>query len=41
MLVIFQIQFLKALKLNPAPNRENGWSYSHSEAAHEHKAFQY
>ena len=29
------------LKLNPAPNGENGWSYSHSEATYEHKAFQY
>ena len=30
-----------SLKLNPAPNGENGWSYSHSEATYEHKAFQY
>ena len=29
------------LKLNPAPNEDNGWSYSHSEATYEHKAFQY
>ena len=29
------------LKLNPAPHGENGWSYSHSEATYEHKAFQY
>lgn len=29
------------LKLNSAPNGENGWSYSHSEATYEHKAFQY
>ena len=29
------------LKLNPAPNGENGWSYTHSEATYEHKAFQY
>ena len=29
------------LKLNPAPDGENGWSYSHSEATYEHKAFQY
>ena len=29
------------LKLNPAPNGESGWSYSHSEATYEHKAFQY
>ena len=30
-----------SLKLNPAPNGENDWSYSHSEATYEHKAFQY
>ena len=30
-----------SLKLNPAPNGENGWSYSYSEATYEHKAFQY
>ena len=29
------------LRLNPAPKGENGWSYSHSEATYEHKAFQY
>ena len=29
------------LKLNPASNEDNGWSYSHSEATYEHKAFQY
>ena len=29
------------LKLNPAPNEDNGWFYSHSEATYEHKAFQY
>ena len=29
------------LKLNPAPNEDNGWSYSRSEATYEHKAFQY
>ena len=29
------------LKLNPASNEDIGWSYSHSEATYEHKAFQY
>jgi len=30
-----------SLKLNPAPDNDNGWSYSYSEATYEHKAFQY
>ena len=30
-----------SLRLTPAPENENDWSYSYSEATYEHKAFQY